>query len=152
MEVFMTRERERRLTHAMNRIDAAYYIDEQGDGITNNAICLMYALDDGERHTQAEICREWLIPKTTLNSLVKRWEKDGLLVQEPSREDKRERTLRFTAAGHAFAQKYLHRIYMAENAALEKVITEYGDEFIEAIEQYSRELEAEFMKKDGSGL
>lgn len=148
----MTGELARRLTHALNRIDAAYYIDEQGDGITDNAICVMYALDDGERHTQAEICREWLIPKTTLNSLVKRWEKDGLLVQEPSKEDKRERTLRFTAAGHEFAQKYLHRIYLAENAAMERVLSEYGTGFIEAMEQYSRELEAEFTKKDNSDL
>lgn len=148
----MTGELARRLTHALNRIDAAYYIDEQGDGITDNAICVMYALDDGERHTQAEICREWLIPKTTLNSLVKRWEKDGLLVQEPSKEDKRERTLRFTAAGHEFAQKYLHRIYLAENAAMERVLSEYGTGFIEAMEQYSRELEAELTKKDNSDL
>lgn len=146
----MIREHARRLTYALNRIDAAYYIDKQGDGITDNAICVMYALDDGEHHTQAEICREWLIPKTTLNSLVKRWEKDGLLVQEPSKEDKRERTLRFTAEGHAFAQKYLHCIYLAENAAMERVLKEYGTGFIKAIEQYSRELESEFTKKQHS--
>lgn len=40
----MTRTLAKRLTHAMNRIDAAYYIGEQGSGITDNALCVMYAL------------------------------------------------------------------------------------------------------------
>ena len=148
----MTRELSRRLTHAMNRIDAAYYIDEQGDGITDNAICVMYALDDGERHTQAEICREWLIPKTTLNSLVKRWEKDGLLEQALSQRDKRERTLKLTKDGLAFARKYLQRIYKAEEAAMRSTLAKYGKDFVEAMEFYSRSLEAEFTDKDSSEL
>lgn len=138
--------------HAMNRIDAAYYIDERGEGITDNAICLMYALDDGECHTQAQICREWLIPKTTLSSLVKRWEKDGLLKQEPSREDKRGRTLRLTKNGITFARNYLKRIYKAEECAMLKTIGRFGDGFVEAMEFYSRALEAGFTDKDGSDL
>ncbi len=136
----------RRLTHALNRIDAAYYIDEQGDGITDNAICVMYALDDGERHTQAEICREWLIPKTTLNSLVKRWVKEGLLEQESSQGDKRERALRFTKEGLVFAKKYLQRIYKAEENAMQSTLARFGPDFVEAMEFYSHALETEFKR------
>lgn len=148
----MRRELERRFTHALNRIDAAYYIDERGDGITDTAICVMYALDDGKRHTQAEICREWLIAKTTLNSLVRRWEREGLLELEPSGEDKRERTLRFTEEGLAFAEKYLQRIYKAEEYAMQTTAAKYGQGFVEAIEFYSRALEAGFADKDRSDL
>lgn len=148
----MSKELARRLTHALNRIDAAYYIGEQGGGITDNAICVMYALDDGERHTQAEICREWLIPKTTLNSLVKRWVKDGLLEQESSQGDKRERTLRLTKDGLAFAKKYLQRIYRAEESAMQNTLAKFSPDFVEAIELYSHALEMEFKDKDRSDL
>lgn len=148
----MIRTLARRLTHAMNRIDAAYYIGEQGSGITDNALCVMYALDDGEQHTQAEICREWLIPKTTLNSLVKRWEKEGFLVQEPSPEDRRERTLRLTKDGLAFAGKYLRQIYLAEDFAIQKTFVKFGTGFIDALDYYSRALEAGFTSKDNSDI
>ncbi len=146
----MLKELSRRLTHAMNRIDAAYYIGEQGSGITDNALCVMYALDDGERHTQAEICRDWLIPKTTLNSLVKRWEKEGYIEKELSQEDKRERTLKLTGDGLVFAKKYLQRIYKAEEAAMQITLTRYGMDFVEAMEFYSQALEKGFQ--DGESL
>ena len=31
-----------------------------------NALSLLYALDDGEPHSQKQLCEQWLIPRTTM--------------------------------------------------------------------------------------
>ena len=61
----------RRLYLATNRIDGGYYFFARGAEVKENVLALLYALDDGQPHTQAEIARDWQIPKTTVNTNVK---------------------------------------------------------------------------------
>ena len=34
-------------------------------------MCLLYALDDGQMHSQNDICLQWEIPRSTLNTIIK---------------------------------------------------------------------------------
>ena len=43
---------------------------------------LLSALNDGEGHTQKQICWDWGFPKTTVNTLIKELEKGGYLVRK----------------------------------------------------------------------
>lgn len=65
------REAMRRIAIAINSMDAAYEMISRKIGVKENTMILLYALDDGRPHTQKEICEEWLIPKTTLNTIVR---------------------------------------------------------------------------------
>ena len=65
------RQKIRRLNLAVNRIDGIYYQLSKILGEKDNLICLLYALDDGKPHSQKQICEEWLISRTTLNTIVK---------------------------------------------------------------------------------
>ena len=53
----------RKLTQAMNRIDGLYYQAARKLGVKSNTLAIFYALDDGQSHSQKQLCEEWLIPK-----------------------------------------------------------------------------------------
>ena len=60
---------------SLTRIAEIYYRWGRKVGIKENLLALLYALSDGGHYTQKQICEEWLIPKTTINTLIKELEK-----------------------------------------------------------------------------
>ena len=60
----------RALATAMNRIDQMYCDDVTRIGVKASELWLLYALDDGAPHSQKQICQEWGLPKTTLNTTL----------------------------------------------------------------------------------
>ncbi|MCR4818807.1 MAG: MarR family transcriptional regulator [Fretibacterium sp.] len=108
----------------------------------------MYALDDGEPHSQKEISRQWLITRQTVNTITKRWEKEGLLVQKPIPGRRREMQILLTKAGRKYAEEFLAFIYQAEEKAIQKTIERYSGEFIEAIGYFAQALKEAFSEGD----
>ena len=90
----------RRLTQAFNRIDGAYYYCARRLGVEENTLALLYALDDGRPHSQKQVCEEWLIPKTTINTVVKEQVAAGHLTLRAG--EGREKIICLTEAGKAF--------------------------------------------------
>ena len=68
---------------SINVITGIYSLMAKKIGIKENTLTLLYALDDGKTHSQIEISREWLIPKTTLNTIVKECVATGLVELVP---------------------------------------------------------------------
>lgn len=134
----------RRLNRALYNIDLAYLICEHKQNISDSELCLMYALDDGESHSQKEISEQWLIPRQTINTITKRWEKEGYLVQTSIPGRRREMQVTLTETGKAYAKRFLELIYAAEEKALKKTTERYSDEFIEAIEYFGQNLKDAF--------
>ena len=82
MKRYDAAEMNERLNISVNRINGGYYIWAKRHGLQENRLTVLYALGDGKTHTQTEISREWLIPKTTVNTVVKKLISEGLLKQE----------------------------------------------------------------------
>ena len=80
------REQVRRLMIAIERIDQAYYQAQRRLGIKDAAFVLFYAIADGGPYSQKQICQEWSLPRTTLNTVVQ--------------EDVGKGYLRLAATGH----------------------------------------------------
>ncbi len=138
----------RRLNLALYNIDLAYLISERKKHISESELCLMYALDDGQPHSQKEISFRWLIPKQTINTITKRWEREGFLVQTPVPGKRREMQITLTATGREYAQGFLSFIYAAEEKALQKTIERYSDEFIESVEYFGQTLKEAFSEEE----
>ena len=85
----------RRIMLAVTRVDGAYYYFSKKLGMKENVLTLLYALDDGEQHSQKQICQDWLIPKTTLNTSVKELVKYGYVTLKPA-EVTSEKTIALT--------------------------------------------------------
>lgn len=77
------KEKARRLTLAIYGIDRAYTANEKRKRMSRARLNLMYALGDRNPHSQVEICRDWMVPKTTLNTIVKQWENWAISGRKP---------------------------------------------------------------------
>ncbi len=141
------REIARRLIFALYRIDEAYYLNEKNKKLSDAELCVMYALDDGKPHSQREISQEWLVPKTSVNTIVKRWEKEGFLTMTPIAGKRREMNIMLTDAGRTYAKDFMGFLYRAEDRALKKTIDRYSDTFIEAIEFFGASLQEAFSEE-----
>lgn len=142
------RKTARRLIRALNNIDEVYYLNEGKRKLSDAELTVMYVLDDGKPHSQREISREWMVPKTSVNTIVKRWEKEGLLVMSPIAGKRREMHITLTDAGQAYARTLLSFLYRAEEAALQKTLAKYSEEFIEVIEFFGTSLKEAFDEED----
>ena len=129
----------RALATAMNRIDQMYCDDVTRIGVKASELWLLYALDDGAPHSQKQICQEWGLPKTTLNTTLKQAEAKGYLTLVP------------IAAGQAYARQVLRPIYGAEDAALQATLDRYGPAvvaaLVEAVDYFGRCLRDSFAKQ-----
>ncbi len=137
----------RRLILALYNIDEVYYLNEGRKKISDAELSVMYALDDGKPHSQREISQEWLVPKTTVNTIVKHWEKEGLLTQTPIPGKRREMNIMLTDAGREYAKSFMSFLYKAEDKALKKTLDKYSDEFIEVIEYFGESLKEAFEEE-----
>lgn len=100
------RESVRRLMVAINRVDGIWYLLARKSGMKVNTISLLFALDDGKAHTQKQICEEWIIPRTTINTVVKECVELGYVELEQIDRSK-EKLVRLTEKGMQYTQQVL---------------------------------------------
>ncbi|HIW81094.1 MAG TPA: MarR family transcriptional regulator [Candidatus Acetatifactor stercoripullorum] len=135
-----------RLVNAINKIDGAYYFCAKSMGIKENTLALLSALDDGRVHTQKQICEDWLIPKTTINTVVKELiEEDYILLGAAG--PTREKTILLTEKGRQYADGILKHMRLSEQQALESTLQNFSPEFVDAFECFSKNLCDEFQKR-----
>jgi len=146
-----TRQNAKRLILALYNIDEVYYVSEKKKRLSDAELCIMYALDDGQPHSQKEICDEWLVPKTTVNTITKKWEAQGYLTLTPIPGKRREMHIMLTDAGRDYAKSFMGFLYRAEDTAMKKTLEKYSDEFIEAIEFFGASLKEAFDEEIKNG-
>lgn len=135
-------EKRRRLTIALNRIDALYDRLSHKFGYKANMLWLLYSLDDGEAKSQKQICDEWLFRPTTLNTIVKECEAAGYVTLEHIPGTRREMSVKLTESGKAYARTILNPLYTAEEQALAEVPD--ADRLIEQLEIFREQLSVRF--------
>ena len=129
----------RRIMISVNATEGAYYIIAKKSGVKENTLSLLYALDDGKSHSQKEICEEWLIPKTTLNTIVKECIAAGYIFLDADQPGK-EKMIRLTPMGQNYAKKILQQIYELEERAMERTLQSFSPEFAQAFEEFTKNL------------
>lgn len=138
------RKLSRRLAIALNKIDVAYLANENKKTISDAEYCFLYALDDDLPHSQKDISEEWLIPKTTTNSIAKKYEREGLITLSRVPGARREMVITLTDVGRDYVKNQLAFMYRAEEIATQKTVEQFGEEFIGIIEAYGQNLKEAF--------
>ena len=111
-----------RLGKAIYKIDNAYDEYAKNNKVTSpNALWVLYALNDGEVHSQKTICQGWSIPKTTINTIVKEFENEGYVTLSHIEGTRREMSVVLTESGKEYADKLLSPLYEREKEVLKKV-------------------------------
>ena len=136
----------RQLMLANMKMEGGYYFFSRKLGIKQNIMTLLYALADGKEHTQKQICQDWLIPKTTLNTNVKELVDAGYANLSPGKNT-REKIVALTHQGKIYAQKMVKNIYQAEQAAMNRALEKYSIAFVDAMDYFADCLCDEFEKQ-----
>lgn len=85
--------------------------------LISGSLWTLYALNDGNEHTQREICSVWDLPKSTVNTVVSELKQNGHVTLTPIKGKRREMTVTLTEQGRAYAASLLAEVYKKEAAA-----------------------------------
>ena len=136
----------RRLISDTSKMDRLYYLWGKNTGVSENMLTLMYALNDGKIHTQKQICEQFSIPKTTINTIVKELIEKGLIVFENGKNLK-EKKLALTEKGKIYAKEITSELEEVEKIAMKKTLEKYSINFIEAFEYLLENMENEIQTR-----
>ncbi len=108
------------LTSNLSKITLLYEKYAESYGLTYNSIVLYYALEYYGECTQKQIAEEWAIPKQTVNYIVKKSIKDGL-VEFIDKEVKKNKRIRFTKKGKEKFSKIINELMCIEEEVMENM-------------------------------
>lgn len=128
-----------------NKMDGLYYLAARRLGVKENALVLLYTLNDGQPRSQKQLSEELLIPKTTINTIVKEYMDAGYVTLVPANHS-REKNIALTPAGAAYSQEILEPVYRAEKEAMEQTLAEFSPEFMNAIEALTQNMAQAFQR------
>lgn len=80
-------------------------------GLSYNSVMVLYSLyEDDDNCTQKMICQKWLLPKQTVNTILKDFERRGFVVLSPAPSDKRNKLIHPTKTGKQYAEKIVPKL------------------------------------------
>lgn len=124
---------------AINKIDGAYYFCARKMNLKENTLALLYALDDGLPHSQKQVCEDWFIPKTTINTVTRELVEQGY-VTLVSTGHHREKNIILTEEGRRYAARIMGEMKAAEREALLETLEQFSPEFISAFDSFAHTL------------
>ena len=123
------REEVYRLMLTINRCTGVYYEIAKKMGVKENTLLLLDILSDKRQHSQKQICDDWHMPKTTLNTIIKECVSSGHVVLLTQRKSK-EKLIALTDSGQIFADEITQKMKEAVQRSMEKIKKEYSTDFI----------------------
>lgn len=121
-------------------------------GLSEGTFWILYTLREANREmTQSEVCHAMYEPKQTVNSALKKLERDGI-IELLEMKDKRSKRLHLTEKGEGLARETVDKVIVAEQHALADMKEEEVDAFFELFRTFSKRLrenvKAELQKGD----
>ncbi len=84
---------------ALYHVDSFYDEFAKQSNVSSALLWVLYALNDGNSHTQIEISNDWELPKTTVNTVIKEIQKNGYVDLIPIKGKRREMSIVLTENG-----------------------------------------------------
>ena len=127
---------------ALYRIDSFYDEFAKQSNVSSALLWVLYALNDGNPHTQIEISNDWELPKTTVNTVIKDIQKEGYVELVPIKGKRREMSIVLTESGKKFADDVLSELYKKEEETY-KSLTAEEQEIVMVLEKLARKLKGD---------
>lgn len=99
---------------ALYHVDSFYDEFAKQSNVSSALLWVLYALNDGNSHTQIEISNDWELPKTTVNTVIKEIQKNGYVDLIPIKGKRREMSIVLTENGKKYADRVLADLYKKE--------------------------------------
>ena len=127
---------------ALYHVDSFYDEFAKQSNVSAALLWVLYALGDGNPHTQIEISNDWELPKTTVNTVIKEIQKDGYALLVPIKGTRREMSIVLTESGKKFADNVLSDLYKKE-AEVFKSLSSEEQEIVKVLEKLARKLKGD---------
>lgn len=115
--------------HYWSEMNRAYENWAKLHGISYNAMNVLYSLwENPTSCTQGTICRQWMLPKQTVNTILKDFEKKGYIRFVNALPDGRKKQIHLTKTGTFYAENIIPKLQQLEV----RVISDMGKEQTEA--------------------
>jgi len=112
-------------------------------GISYNCLLVLYSLwEDRENCTQKEICRQWVLPKQTVNTILKDLQKKGMIDFKVMEKDHRNKSIHLTKEGEGLTEEIIPALQELEASVMEKLGEARSSSLIE-----NTALFAEYFRK-----
>lgn len=150
----MNQEKQRlmeEVNSTLSRARGLYMQWARTKNVNYHTIFVLYLLSVAEACTQKRICTEFSIPKQTVNNIVRTLTADGYVVMQQDSRDRREKIIRLTESGRAYAENCLGRLFEIEEAVMDRMGRDAIKELIRNTENYASILEEEIAKATNDG-
>ena len=127
---------------ALYRVDSFYDEFAKQSNVSSALLWVLYALGDGNPHTQIEISNDWELPKTTVNTVIKEIQKDGYALLVPIKGKRREMSIVLTESGKKFADNVLSDLYKKE-AEVFKSLSSEEQEIVKVLKKLAKKLKGD---------
>ena len=133
------------LGKSVYKLDGFYSEYAKKFDVKENLLWILYALNDGKEHSQKEICENWGLPRTTVNTIMKELENNKYVELCQIKGEKRELKVNLTEKGKNYADNLLKELYHIEKQVFEVVNNTKITEELNAITEnlYKKEIENE---------
>lgn len=140
------REQLEQLDTCISRLTFLYGEWTKRHGMSYNAMVVLDCLNQGKGCTQKQIAKAWMIPKQTVNTIVKDLERKGYIGYE-RREGKKEKRIFLTESGKAYAADCLNGMYRLEERAWARLKEEQQIALVENHLAYVKAFEEELYNE-----
>ena len=136
-----TRQLHNKVNRAIIKCRGVYSQWAKRIGVNYNRMLVFYTIRDYGYCTQKQMCDQYLLPRQTMNNIVTVLCREGLLTEDPTRRQGREKAYVLTDAGTDYSARHLASL----NAVEERAAQIFGPERIHTIAdlvmEYDRALE-----------
>lgn len=99
---------------------AVYEEWSKTQGLSSNGVLVLYSFYSGEEYcTQKSISQKWCIPKQTVNTILKDFQKKGYVEMVAMPNDKRNKLLQLTESGRKLADEVIGKLRKKETCVME---------------------------------
>ncbi len=127
---------------ALYHVDSFYDEFAKRSNVSPALLWVLYALNDGNPHTQIEISNEWELPKTTVNTVIKEIQQTGYVELIPIKGKRREMSIVLTDSGKEYADSVLSNLYSKENEVY-KTLSKEEREIVAVLEKIAGGLKGD---------
>lgn len=128
-----------------NDLDALYHQAALKFGISDSVMFVLYMLHDkGDKCLLYDICNESGISRQTINSAIRKLEKDNILYLE--QQTGKNKRVCLTEKGKAYISQTAARLYKAECDAFSKWTEEEFEMYLKLMEKYNLSFREELKK------
>lgn len=114
-------------------------------GLSMNGYLILYSFyDETEAPTQKSISQKWMIPKQTVNTILKDYMKRGFIEAVSMPEDKRKKILKLTKSGKSYADEIIGKLQEKELFVMQELGIENMIKMNDIMEMYIN-----FFRKGG---